>query len=358
MQNYLQSFFFSDPNNKSTNDYVIHPGAKNRLENTCMEHDYMSTTKFNDLRNEIKDFNHKVLYETIGYCPKAQKSTQDIIQSGRRISIDLEEKYCLANNFSLVIQNPNKKRINELIECIELNINGTQFDIIKQTDLELTIDTLCKIYNKSLGTNYGIKQINDKTFIPLVFGCICENNLIKLFDNDIKLSITFKDYEKDVELMANTYHLLEDDMAKLCNNHHFITTQIQYCGSELCDTTKCKIRLNLNHPINMIFIDGIDISTLKRVLIQNNGYDIFNGSVEELENIKFNQGYNISPLLIMFSQDDVTKFSNSSCTISNINVTLITFERTSNEPCQIDITGINTQVIETIDNKYGLRWNS
>lgn len=295
------------------------------------------------LQNEI--------YKTI-YC----NLTYFIKKIGTNITYSIVRDCDLINMMDLIIENPEKKKISELVEKIEVEFGGQRIDCFSCTDIETQIRTTGKIYKRE------VFESDTKIIIPLSLAPLHNNNLTFPSSLYHELRIWIKYRSEDIvdraKLYAQKYYLDTPGRKFLSEKSlEYVTFQNQYTGAEVMKKGKNIFKINYNHPIYLIYFWGFDKSKVKNVKLCLNKNPYFDDSLDILEYNKKKRGLNIDPCVIFFSEDMPGEFTKSSVNFSRIDHATIEIETDQEEDCIFEMVGISMQPIRYMSGMVGLAFS-
>lgn len=311
-------------------------------------------TTFWDLRELFFNDTYQVIYTKINEQPTCFNNSKDYSYITYKIILNVD----LINNINLIIPNKNNESINNIIYSIDSYIGDQKFDSLCSENLEMQINTNCSLFNRE-----KIRNINGLTFIPLIMAPFHDHNLICPINTTYPIKITLKinnlwDYS-NISLYGNIYYL-DKQRYKIGWNYDFSTIQNKYNGKSLLKKGSNIIKLHFDHPMCLIYFWGFNKSLVTNIKLLLNNHAIYDGPLEQLEYIKYSNGYDIEPAMIQFSDKLVfNKKINSSVNCSRIEMVDLVIETEQDEDnTWIYIAGLNLNIIRHFNNCYGIAYAS
>jgi hypothetical protein len=269
------------------------------------------------------------------------------------ISYTLLKTCDFVNKIDLLLPNPNQLSINKIIKSITILVGNKIIDKING-DVETIIKTDSILFKRK------ISHINDKTFIPLNLAPLYSFNMIQpsYKVEDVKINVEYcENYNHhDVELYGNKY-VVDTNERKLYFNqpHSFHTIQHQYIIEKTHQyISNYSYTINFDYPLYAIYFWGIDKITNIRLSL--NGYDFYNGTVEALEHYKLSRGYDISPIMFLFSENDFDDSSKSTINFSRIDSAQLYISTDQREDKDVHIVALSLQTFSHIDGFAGIKF--
>ncbi len=290
---------------------------------------------------------YKQVYQRLTY-----KGGNIINEIGKRTRIILDKQCDILNNVDLVLDNPDNKSINDLIESIEVEIGGHRVDILRCCDMDTLINTSCAFFGRK------VTHLNGRTYIPMVMAPFHYFNIISpsVKYHEIYILFVFKQ-KVSYELYGNCIVLNQEDRVKFFENElKFMCVQHQIIYDEPFVGGKNKYYLGFNHPVPLIFFWGFDkskVTNIKLTLDENVFYD---GPLEPLEHFKLSKGFDIEPVVIWFSHAKFHKPDFASLNFSRIDKAILEIDTTDDTKRDINIVGYNYQPGTYRNGMYGLRY--
>lgn len=305
---------------------------------------------------------------------------EDEISSLRpKYSITIRRGACdLINNLDLIINNPLKLPINQILECIECEIGGQRMDRISvydindgdygddgdDGDIETWIKTNYELFYKKRKTDF---QEGNDIFIPILLAPFLDHILLPLNSlkyHSVKINIKLKnEFVKNnhgckIQIWGYKYYLAEKQRIETEQlEHNMITLQNQYTGLEEMKKGRNVFRLNFNQPVCLIYFWGFNKDKIRNIRLLLNEHDYFSGTVNILEHLKHKKGYTFDPVAIFFSHDDFTNRTQGTINFSRINNATLIIESDQEEPCNVKIVGINTNLLRIVSGMSGLAYS-
>ena len=186
------------------------------------------------------------------------------------------------NGLVLVIENPDRRSINELISSIILTIGGQIIDEFHGFgDIETLIASVASFYGKR------IRHIDGQTFVPLCLApCHEPFNMLPISSmvHDVLLSFSMFD-EFEYHICGNCYFLEKDKHDTLIKME--FVQMIYQCSCISYGPCKSGSNtftyLHFLHPLRCIFIWGPPKQNIRRVKMTIDGMIYMDSSVAELE---------------------------------------------------------------------------
>lgn len=260
---------------------------------------------------------------------------------------------CYVNMLDLVIGGQDSKQIglNDMIKCIQVDLNGFRVDRIFGDDIETYIKTQCAVFGRK------INRIGDKLFVPLATAPLHKPHVVRGFGKwGVRIMIELHEsfQPTDIKLYGQKY-LFSQPTRDL--TYEFTTVQSQYFGEEKLTRGINKIRVNYNHPTALIYFWGFDKTKVKRVGLELNGHWFYEGSIDALEHVKRSRGYDVDPTFLFFScEEDVQVVSKSSINFSRIDHAYLVIE-TDEEECDLHMVGLVYHCMRYANELYALMFS-
>jgi hypothetical protein len=322
---------------------------------------------FADYFNKKKDLLHKGKYQSV--YGKIGEIKFDQEKKGHKFSITLDRTCCdLIDKLDIVLKNPNKLSINDIIVHYESEIGGQRIDRvgggIDCDVIDTWIKTNYELFYKKKKDNF---QVGNKIFIPLFLAPFYEHNmmpLVALKHHEVKINVWMKEgfltesTNDGIEIWGYKYYLDTEPRTRIKQMpHEMCTIQNQYTGSETMKYGINKFRLNFNHPVHTIYFWGFDKNKVRNVTLTLNGIKFFEGSIEVLEHLKYNKGYSFEPVAIFFSQDDFKDRCGGTINFSRIDNAQLIIETDEEIDTEIQIVALNFQILRIMSGMAGLAYS-
>lgn len=262
----------------------------------------------------------------------------------------------LINEVDLVLHNPDKLPINDMISRIEIEIGGSRIDCLNVDDIETQILTNCDLWGRK------VSHVRDTTFIPLTLAPLHPNNLAfpSTKYHDMNIVVFFKETyvvrsHSQPCLYGNMYYVHMSSRNALHEQPNaFITMQNQHAGTETLKNGTNSIALPYNHPVYLMYFWGCDISKIKNVKLMLNDAPFYDGPVEPLIHKQRQRGVTTDVVVMYFSNDGLTSATNSSINFSRIDNIHLVIDTDQEEESPLYVVGLNMQPIRYMQHMVGL----
>jgi hypothetical protein len=137
----------------------------------------------------------------------------------------------LLTDVSLVITNPQRRSMNELLTAIGVEIGGQRMDWWHSRaqdgeDIQTLIESCCALYGRR------VEQIGEKTIVPLVLAPFNVHNLfplVALNRHDLVVNVRFDGDPLSIELWGRRYFLEVPERRSVTEmNHDFLVFQTSF----------------------------------------------------------------------------------------------------------------------------------
>lgn len=266
----------------------------------------------------------------------------------------------LINEVDLVLFNPYKLPLNDILSSIELHFGDYCIDRILSDDVQTQILTNCDLWNRKMS------HVKDTTFIPLTIAPLHPNNLAfpSTLHHEMTISVTFKEkytqsvgenVSKHVSLYGNMY-MVEPSARRILfeEGHTIVTIQNQYTGAEILHYGVNSFKIHYNHPVTLLYFWGCDISKIKNVKLLLNNAPFYDGPVEPLIHKQRQRGVSTDVVVMYFTNDDLTSCTNSSINFSRIDDSKLVIDTHEEEESLIYVVGLNMQPLRYMSGMVGL----
>jgi hypothetical protein len=229
------------------------------------------------------------------------------------------------NNIRLVIKNPLKLELNNLIKSIKITSSGQEYYRL-DGDFNTHVNVLSKysnMYYKHINgdfSEFNLGLIHNKTFYTKGFGLYL---FVELFsDNDIYAIVDT--FNLDIDNKTNPFY-------------------VDYMLIQSIENTQLKEYLYFNHQIKCLYLSDISDEDLKNILsisIILNDDEIFHHSLADI--ISYNKNNGINAITIPFIGKEG---NNTTINFSVIDKPIILIETNNNKPIKYTINGLTHNVI-------------
>lgn len=258
----------------------------------------------------------------------------------------------LVNEVDLVLFNPNKLTINDMITSIQVEFGGTPIDGFTSKDIQTQINVSCAIWKRKQ------THITD-TFIPLTLAPFNSPNVTfpSTKYHDLVVKVAFSQMYIEIAqkhepcLYGNTYHVPASYKGILHNKDFAMSiVQNQYTNYE----KGRYYRIVFDHQISAIYFWGLDISMIKNVKLMLDDKAFYNGPVCRL--LHKQQKYDIPGNVVMmsFSDSDITVQSGGTIDFRNYNKAILEIE-SSQEDFTLHMVGLNHRLMQFVSGLACLR---
>lgn len=297
------------------------------------DHEDMNMPKLSfDARDHFLKYRHQVVYQRI-----------EVSRSGDLASTFAVQFKCdLINNIDLVLHNPDRKRLGDMVRWIRIVHQSTDIDCLDTPDLVTQINTNCMLFG-----DRRIMQFGDKLFVPLAMAPIHQNNLVSIKSTYGNLHICIEfvaGYDSsDVEFYGNMYFLDENRPHLLGTPYEFGSLKNQFSGSQRLKKGVNTFVLYWNNPTFHMYFWGMDKEKVTNVKLLLNSYAYYDGSIEALEHQKASRGIptNIEPVFISFTQNKVSEPPRSYINFNRIDRIELVIESTDEVESDVYIVGLS-----------------
>lgn len=226
----------------------------------------------------------------------------------KNIDSNLISNWDLISNINLIIYNPEKIPLNNILSSIEIEIGGQIFDNWQVNDMETHINTLCTLYGKQ-----PICYNEIYTIIPLLLAPFTPDNVLMHFEyHEIKLNLRFKEYcpqniiDTPLKIWGKKYFLDSNDLYFVYKGmHDILTYNVQYKGPTKYHAGHNIFKLNFNHPVKLLYILGIDKSKITNIKFMLNNHIFYEGGIDLLEHEKYRRNIKNEALMLFFCEDQI-----------------------------------------------------
>lgn len=250
----------------------------------------------------------------------------------------LKKEQCdLVNMIDLVIPNPENIPTNTLVEewiqSVKVECGGHRFDAVFSARQLLVV---ASIFNRFPHT------ANNTTYVPLALAPFHQNNLVppSLTHHNCVICVKLnKPLEGSWDLCGMRYIFHNKHTLNLHNA--FITHQQQSWGSDAVQRGINRVRLNLNHPVRLIYFWGIDSTLVKKVRLVLDDTVCFEGTLQDLERGKNLFGRStVDAHMLVLSYEEFDRFPQSTINFSAYDDAFLEIE-TDQEEGTMNVCGLN-----------------
>lgn len=217
------------------------------------------------------------------YCRRFGELKCNMTVRSSDMTFKIQNQCDALNGLVLVINNPERKRLQDCLKSVETEIGGQRFDIFNCEDIETQISFIASLWGKQ------IKQHGDKLFVPVCLAPFHEPNnfaITRGLYHELRVHVRLH-RDMECKLWANLYFLSDEAHAWLDRSEciQMLTYQNQYTGGEECNQQINKFRLNFNHPISILFFWGpcLEKANIAKVQLTLDGHLYLDCTIDELE---------------------------------------------------------------------------
>lgn len=291
-------------------------------------------------------------------------STLQLAPGGEPGVLTLVKQADAIGDVDLVIDDPQGRSLNELVEKVQVTIGGQVIDCWTcKDDIETLIKTCCALFGCSPS------RVRTRTVIPLVLAPFNRRNvfpLVALKHRDVNVNVTLRDPAVRMELWGNRYFLDNVPRERLKTTpQEFMVWQTQ---AHTRPTTKngevYTCLLNFNHPCLLLFFWGVDKERVSRVRLYahyTTDAVYYDGPIEQLEYFQASR-WNMqvdarNPTCIFFGDTDMFSSPKASMNMSRIDYAYLELTTSQDIRGSLKISAIGSQPLRISCGEAGLAFS-